>query len=54
MLDGVALANKGGGFEVLGNEAITDDGEGRSYGMELLYQQKLTKTFMAFLPTPIF
>ena len=45
VLDGVALANKGGGFEVLGNEAITDNGEGRSYGMELLYQQKLTKNF---------
>ena len=43
--DGVALANKGGGFEVLGNEAIVDTGEGNAYGMELLYQQKLSKNF---------
>ena len=26
LIDGVSLANKGGGFEVLGNEAITSDG----------------------------
>lgn len=43
--DGVALANKGGGFEVLGNEAVVDTGEGNAYGMELLYQQKLSKNF---------
>ena len=39
------MANKGGGFEVLGNEAITSDGKGRSYGIEALYQQKLAKNF---------
>jgi hypothetical protein len=43
--DGVALANKGGGFEVLGNEPITTDGAGKAYGIELLYQQKLTGNF---------
>lgn len=43
--DGVALANKGGGFEVLGNEAVQDSGEGNAYGLELLYQQKLSKNF---------
>ena len=45
LIDGVSLANKGGGFEVLGNEAITSDGKGKSYGLETLYQQKLTKNF---------
>ena len=49
VLDGVSLANKGGGFEVLGNEPITDDGEGRSYGLEFLFQQKLTKNFYGVL-----
>ena len=43
--DGVALANKGGGFEVLGNEAVIDTGDGNAYGVELLYQQKLNKNF---------
>jgi hypothetical protein len=43
--DGVALANKGGGFEVLGNEPVTSDGKGKAYGLELLYQQKLSGNF---------
>jgi len=29
----------------LGNEAITSDGRGKSYGVEALYQQKLAKNF---------
>ncbi|HUH73034.1 MAG TPA: TonB-dependent receptor [Chitinophagales bacterium] len=43
--DQVSLANKGAGFEVLGNEPINTDGKGKSYGLELLFQQKLTKNF---------
>lgn len=43
--DGVSLANKGGGFEVLGNEAIQTTGEGETSGIELLFQQKLAKQF---------
>ncbi|MCH2215111.1 MAG: TonB-dependent receptor [Flavobacteriales bacterium] len=43
--DSVSLANKGAGFEVLGNEAVKTVGRGRSYGVELLFQQKLTKNF---------
>ena len=38
--DSVSLANKGGGFEVLGSEPISSTGEGRTYGVELLFQQK--------------
>jgi len=45
VLDGVSLANKGGGFEVLGNENVVTIGRGRSYGTELQFQQKLTNNF---------
>lgn len=45
VLDQVSLANKGAGFEVLGNEAIETVGRGRSYGTELQFQQKLTNNF---------
>ncbi len=40
--DQISLANKGGGFEVLGNEPVTSNGKGRAYGMEFLFQQKFT------------
>lgn len=49
VLDQISLANKGGGFEVLGNEPITDNGAGESYGLELLFQQKLTRNFYGVL-----
>lgn len=45
VLDQVSLANKGAGFEILGSEAIETVGRGRSYGLELQYQQKLTNNF---------
>jgi len=45
--DGVSLANKGGDFEVYGSEPIRSSGEGRAYGVELLYQQKFTGRFYA-------
>ena len=35
----VSLANKGGDFEVLGNENVSTSGRGKSYGIEFLYQQ---------------
>lgn len=40
LTENVSLANKGGGFEVLGNEPVASLGRGRSYGAEFLYQQK--------------
>ena len=43
--DQVSLANKGGGFEVLGSEAVTSNGDGRTFGSELLIQQKFTGNF---------
>lgn len=45
VLDEVSLANKGGGFEVLGNEEIVSVGRGRAYGAELQFQQKLSNNF---------
>lgn len=45
VLDGVSLANKGGGFEVLGSEEIETVGRGRAYGLEFQFQQKLTNNF---------
>jgi hypothetical protein len=47
VLDGISLANKGADFEVLGNENIETVGKGRSYGLELQYQQKLRKRLYA-------
>lgn len=43
--DSVSLANKGGDFEVFGSEPIVSAGNGRTYGLELLYQQKFTGKF---------
>jgi len=46
---GISLANLGGDFTALGNEAVSSEGEGRTYGVELFFQQKLTrKTFAVF------
>lgn len=54
VLDNVSLANKGGGFEVLGNEDIVSDGEGRAYGIEFLFQQEFTKRFYGILAYTLF
>lgn len=43
--DGISLANKGAGFEVLGNEKVITNGLGRAYGFELLAQQKFVDNF---------
>jgi outer membrane receptor for ferrienterochelin and colicin len=47
--NGISLANLGGGFDVLGNEAVKSIGGGETYGFEFYYQQKLIKkTFAVF------
>ncbi|MFN3940451.1 MAG: hypothetical protein ACK4IY_07670, partial [Chitinophagales bacterium] len=43
--DSVSLANLGADFGVIGDEAVSSESEGRSYGLELLTQQRLTKNF---------
>ena len=43
--DSVSLANLGGDFGVVGNEPAVSTSEGRTYGMEILLQQRLFKGF---------
>lgn len=43
--DSISLANLGGGFGVVGNEPVSSESEGRAYGVEFLFQQKLYKGF---------
>ncbi|MCR5889417.1 TonB-dependent receptor [Hymenobacter sp. J193] len=45
--DGISLANLGGDFAALGNEAVQSTGLGRAYGAELFFQQKLTRKIFA-------
>jgi len=52
--DSVSLANLGAGFEVLGNEPIVSVGLGRTYGLEFLYQKKLSKKSYAILAYTLF
>ena len=47
--NGISLSNMGGDFNVLGNEDITTNGKGRSYGFEFFAQQKLTNRFFGVL-----
>jgi len=47
--NGISLSNQGADFSVLGNEDITTNGKGRSYGFEFFAQQKLTKRFFGVL-----
>lgn len=42
---GISLANLGGGYGIVGNEQVTGNGKGETYGMELFVQQKLWKNF---------
>ncbi len=45
----ISLANLGGDFGVLGNEPVTPDSKGRTYGLEVLLQQRLYKGFYGIL-----
>lgn len=47
--DSISLANVGSDFGVVGNEEVTSTSEGRAYGLEFLYQQKLVKGFYGIL-----
>ena len=47
--DSITLANLGSDFGVIGNDEVTSTAEGRSYGAELLIQQKLYKGFFGIL-----
>lgn len=54
IIDNVSLANKGGGFEVLGNEPVASVGKGRTYGAEFLFQQKFNGDFYAIASYTIY
>lgn len=43
--NGIALANLGADFGVIGNEAVLSNADGRAYGLEFLAQQRLFKNF---------
>lgn len=43
--DSISLANLGSDFGIIGNEPAIPASDGRSYGIEILYQQKLFKGF---------
>ncbi|GJM34589.1 MAG: collagen-binding protein [Saprospiraceae bacterium] len=43
--DSISLANLGGDFGVLGNEPAVSTSDGRSYGLEFLFQQRLFKGY---------
>ncbi len=45
----ISLANLGGDFGVVGNAPISSTSEGRTYGVELMAQQKLYKGFYGIL-----
>jgi len=45
--EGISLANLGGDFNAIGNEAVTSTGQGRAYGVEAFYQQKLSGKLFA-------
>ena len=43
--NGIALANLGADFGVIGNEPVASNAEGRAYGIEFLAQQRLFNNF---------
>ncbi|RMG32136.1 MAG: TonB-dependent receptor [Bacteroidetes bacterium] len=47
--DSVSLANLGGDFGVIGNEPAVSVSEGRTYGLEVLVQQRLYQGFYGIL-----
>lgn len=47
--DSLTLANLGGDFGVIGNEPVISRSAGRTYGMEVLFQQRLYKGFYGIL-----
>ncbi len=47
--NGISLANLGTDFTLLGNEAVTTNGKGKTYGIEFFAQKKLTGKFFGIL-----
>jgi hypothetical protein len=51
---GLSLANEGGDFGVVGNEAVRSISQGRAYGIEFFAQQKLYKGFYGLMSVTLF
>jgi hypothetical protein len=49
----VSLANLGADFGTIGNEAVVSTSKGRSFGLEFLLQQKLTKGFFGIMSVTV-
>lgn len=49
LTDSISFANLGGDFGVIGNDIADASSEGRSYGVEFLFQQKLFKGWYGIL-----
>jgi hypothetical protein len=49
LLKGISFANEGGDYGVVGDEPADASSEGKSYGVELLVQQKLYKQFFGIM-----
>lgn len=49
LTDSISLANLGSDFGIVGNEEVASTSNGRAYGFEFLYQQKLIKGFYCLL-----
>lgn len=49
LTDSISLANLGSDFGVIGNEPAESSSEGRTYGIEFLFQQRLFKGFYGIL-----
>ena len=47
--DSISIANQGNDFGVIGNAPVRYDNKGRSYGMELMIQKKLSKHFYGII-----
>jgi hypothetical protein len=47
--DSISLANLGADFGIIGNSPATPNSEGRSYGLEFLFQQKLFSGFYGLI-----
>ena len=52
--DSIALANLGGDYGVVGNSPANSTSNGRSYGVEFLYEQKLYKGWYAIASYTLF
>ncbi len=52
--DSISFANQGVGFGVVGNEPAVSNNQGRAYGVEFSYQQRLFKGFFGSISYTLF